>query len=497
MSRINQNVPSMIAQRVNTQNNRMLSNALEKLSTGYRINRGSDGPAGLIISENLRGELKGIDAAIGNAQRAEQVVNIAEGGLQEISTMLIEVQSLVGQTANEAGLSSEEREANQLQIDNILSTIDRIANSVSFQGTKLLNGNFDYTLSGQYTAASGIADISINSVKLSDSVGANRAVNVTVTQSAQTARQYLRLSAGGAIENGGSGAVTFEIAGARGAQQFSFASGTSQADIVLAINAFTEALGVSASTSAGLSGVRIDSTAFGTDSFIRVREIANANASTDFIASTGAGVVGSDLRTIGRNATVNINGVVAVARGLTARVALEGFDVSVSLVGSGAASFNTANQTRTFYVTGGGADFNLAPDVSLASKVSLGIETVTSTNLGNSVAGFLSELKSGGSANVQNGNLTKAQEILDLATKQVSSLRGRLGAFTKNVVGSTITSLGVTLENTTAAESAIRDTDFATETAAMTRAQILIQASTQALALSNQAPQAVLQLMRG
>ena len=496
MSRINQNVPSMIAQRVNTQNNRMLSNALEKLSTGYRINRGSDGPAGLIISENLRGELKGIDAAIGNAQRAEQVVNIAEGGLQEISTMLIEVQSLVGQTANEAGLSSEEREANQLQIDNILSTIDRIANSVSFQGTKLLNGNFDYALSGAYTAASGISDVSINSVKLSDTAGATRSVNVTVTQSAQTARQFLRLSATG-IANGGSGAVTFEIAGARGAQQFSFASGTSQADIVLAINAFTEALGVSASTSAGLSGVRIDSTAFGTDSFIRVREIANANASTDFIASTGAGVVGSDLRTIGRNATVNINGVVAVARGLTARVALEGFDVSVSLVGSGAASFNTANQTRTFYVTGGGADFNLAPDVSLASKVSLGIETVTSTNLGNSVAGFLSELKSGGSANVQNGNLTKAQEILDLATKQVSSLRGRLGAFTKNVVGSTITSLGVTLENTTAAESAIRDTDFATETAAMTRAQILIQASTQALALSNQAPQAVLQLMRG
>jgi flagellin len=204
-----------------------------------------------------------------------------------------------------------------------------------------------------------------------------------------------------------------------------------------------------------------------------------------------------ELRTAGRDATVNINGVVATARGLTARVALDGFDVSVSLIGSGAGSFNTVNGSRGFQVTGGGADFNLAPDVSLASKVSLGIETVTSTNLGNSGSGFLSELKSGGSANVQNGNLTKAQEILDLATKQVSSLRGRLGAFTKNVVGSTITSLGVTLENTTAAESAIRDTDFAAETAAMTRAQILMQASTQALALSNQAPQAVLQLMRG
>jgi len=112
------------------------------------------------------------------------------------------------------------------------------------------------------------------------------------------------------------------------------------------------------------------------------------------------------------------------------------------------------------------------------------------------VSGFLSALKSGGTANVQNGNLTTAQDILDVASKQVSSLRGRLGAFTKNVVGSTINSLGVTLENSTAAESAIRDTDFAAETASMTRNQILIQASTQAMQMANSAPQNVLQLMR-
>ncbi|MCX5651402.1 MAG: flagellin, partial [Planctomycetota bacterium] len=238
MSRINSNIPSMIAQRVNGLNSRSLSSTLEKLSTGYRINRGADDPAGLLTSESLRGEMKGISAAIGNAQRAEQVLNVAEGGLQEISSMLVEVQSLVGQSANEGGMSAEEKEANQLQIDNILSTIDRIANSVSFQGTKLLNGGFDYTLSGSYTAASGVADVAVNSVKLSDNAGAARSVNVTVTQSAQTARQYLRLSAPG-IGNSGQGAVTFEVAGARGAQQFSFASGTSQAQIRTAINAFT------------------------------------------------------------------------------------------------------------------------------------------------------------------------------------------------------------------------------------------------------------------
>jgi flagellin len=203
-----------------------------------------------------------------------------------------------------------------------------------------------------------------------------------------------------------------------------------------------------------------------------------------------------ELRTAGRDAMVNINGVVASARGLTARVALDGFDVGITLTSSGAGSFNTTGGSRTFNVTGGGADFNLAPDVNLAGKVSLGIETVTTANLGNATTGFLAALKSGGAANVQTGNLTKAQEILDTATKQVSSLRGRLGAFTKNVVGATINSLGVALENTTAAESAIRDTDFAAETAKMTRAQILVQASTQALAMSNSAPQSILQLMR-
>jgi flagellin len=492
MSRINSNVSSMIAQRVNALNQRSLSGTLEKLSTGFRVNRGSDDPAGLITSENLRGEIKGISAAIGNAQRAEQVMNIAEGGLQEISNMLVEVQSLVGQTANEAGVSAEEREANQLQIDNILASIDRIANSTSFQGTKLLNGNYDYTLSGNYSAADGFSDVTVNSVKLSDTAGASRAVTVTVAQSAQTARVALALSAG-VLDNGGSGSVTFEVAGARGAQQFSFASGTANSAIVGAINAFTEAIGVSASLSG--SDVRINSTGFGSESFVRVREIANANPSTNFVTTGAPGAATQESRAVGRDAQVNINGVVATARGLTARVALDGFDVSVSLLGDNA--INVAGASETFYVTGGGADFNLAPDVNLAGKVSLGIETVTSSNLGNAVNGFLSELKSGGAANVQNGNLTKAQEILDLATKQVSSLRGRLGAFTKNVVGSTINSLGVALENTTAAESAIRDTDFAAETASMTRNQILVQASTQALALSNSAPQSVLQLMRG
>ena len=491
MSRINQNIPSLIAQRVLGNQNKGMAQSLQRLSTGYRINRGADDPAGLIASENLRAEKSAINSAITNSQRADQVVNVAEGGLQEVSNMLVELQGLVGATANEAGVSQEERDANQLQIDSILQTIDRIANATSFQGTKLLNGNFDYTVSGQDDAV--LSDVTVNAAKLAAD-GTARTVTITVLQSAQTGAVFL--STGANFANGGSGEVSFEITGTKGVQQFTFASGTSQTDILAAVNSFKDSIGVSATVASNSSRISINSTGYGADSFVRVKELSNEGP-TDFIftAATAGGTAVSDLKDKGRNATVLINGTQATTDGLTARVSSDGFDVSISIDGTSA--LNNTGQSTTFDITSGGANFNLAPSVNLASKVSLGIETVTTGNLGGNSFGFLSDLKSGGSANVQNGNLSKAQEVIDASIKQVSSLRGRLGAFQKNVVGSTISSLGIALENTTAAESAIRDTDFASETANMTRAQILSQAATQSLALANSAPQQVLSLLRG
>ena len=111
MSSINTNIPSLIAQRTLANQNMSLNKSLERLSTGLRINRGADDPAGLIASENLRADQQAIKSAIGNAQRAEQVVNVAEGGLQEVNSLLTELQGLVGASANEAGLSQEEKQA--------------------------------------------------------------------------------------------------------------------------------------------------------------------------------------------------------------------------------------------------------------------------------------------------------------------------------------------------------------------------------------------------
>ncbi len=486
MSRINTNVSSLIAQRSLGSQNMSLTKSLQRLSTGLAINRGADDPAGLIASENLRSEKAAINSAINNAERAEQVVNVAEGGLQEVSNLLVELQSLVSSTANEAGVSDEEKSANQLQIDSILQTIDRIANATSFQGEKLLNGNYDYQNDASNT---DFSDVTINAAKLSDD-GTAMSVSVDVQQSAATGLMFISAGGGFNLQNGGQ--YTIEVTGEKGSQQFTFASGTAVSDMQTAVNSFSDQVGVEATVSGTI--LKLGSSSYGADSFVRVKELDDTGANTKIYEANADATINTtgteDGSGSGRDASILINGTQATTNGLTARVASEGLDISISLQ----EGFNSGGSS-TFSISSGGANFNLGPAVNMASKVSLGIETVTTGNLGSGSNGFISSLKSGGSSNVENGDLSKAQSVIDDAIKQVSSLRGRLGAFQKNVVGATISSLGIALENTAAAESQIRDTDFAAETAALTRGQILQQAAIQSLALANTGPQAVLSLL--
>src|SRR5947199_4263119 len=182
MSKINTNVSSLIAQRVLRKNNTDLNTSLQRLSTGLKINTGADNPAGLIASENLRSEKAGITQAIDNAGRASNIIGTAEGGLSEVSSLLTELQSLVSQSANSGGLSLEEKQANQLQVDSILSTVNRLAQSTTFQGAKLLNGNFSYSTIG--VTSTSFNNVQINSSRIPD--GATVNVVVQVTASAQT-----------------------------------------------------------------------------------------------------------------------------------------------------------------------------------------------------------------------------------------------------------------------------------------------------------------------
>src|SRR5437588_2628787 len=181
MSRINTNVSSLIAQRVLRKNNDSLNSSRQRLSTGLRINSGADDPAGLIASENLKSEQVGLTTAIDNAQQAGNIIGTAEGGLNEVSSLLNQLQGLVGQAANSGGLSSDQISADQLQVDSILSTINRISGGTSFQGQKLLDGSLAYTTSG--VIAGAVTGTQINAALLPANAPEN--IVVGVTQSAQ------------------------------------------------------------------------------------------------------------------------------------------------------------------------------------------------------------------------------------------------------------------------------------------------------------------------
>lgn len=468
MSRINTNLSSLVAQRVLRKNNTDLNTSLQRLSTGLKINTGADNPAGLIASENLRAEKSGITQAIDNANRASNIVGTAEGGLSEVSSLLTELQSLVSQTANSGGLSDEEIDANQLQVDSILNTINRIAQSTSFQGTKLLNGNYAYTASGVTSTA--VDDLKVNAANIP--AGGYLNVVVQVTQSAQTGQVGYT---GGAV---GASGVSIEVAGVDGTTQLSFASGTTVSSIAAAINAVKGATGVSATVSG--SDLRFESTEFGSDAFVSVRAVAGSFSIT-------GGTSGKDF---GRDAAVTINGASAQADGKNISYRSGQLDVEFDLD----STFNVAGST-SFQITGGGAKFSLGSKVSEADVASIGISSVSTGSLGSTALGYLSSLGSGGTNALNGDDLVQAQKIVSQSIQQVSSLRGRLGAFQKFQIGSTVNALGVALENVSATESAIRDTDFAEETSKLTRAQILAQAATSVLSQANSSPQAVLGLL--
>jgi flagellin len=466
MSVINTNVESLIAQRSLAQNNASLNTSLQRLSTGLRINTGADDPSGLIASQALQQEQTGINTAIGNASQAGNVIGTAEGGLNEVSSLLTQLQGLVGQAANSGGLSSDQVAADQLQVDSILSTINRISNSTTFQGKQLLNGSLAYTAS---SVGSAVTNLQVNSALIPD--GGKVAVAVQIVASAKTATLTY---AGGNVSGN---TVTLQVAGNLGSTQLSFASGTSISSIATAINGVKTTTGLSASVTG--TTLSVNSTQYGSAQFATVQVISGTLKSAF-----------SGTKATGKDANVTVNGAEANVAGLNVSYRNANLDVNFDLLAA-----KDQPSSTTFYVTGGGATFALGSRVSASGQASIGIGSVSTGNLGDSLNGYLNSLGSGGTNDLSSNNLSTAQNILDSSISQVSTLRGRLGAFQTFTIGSTVNSLGVAYENVSAAESAITDTNFASETANLTRAQILQQAATSVLSQANTAPQSVLKLI--
>ena len=493
MARINTNIPSIIARNNLARSNNDLAVSLQRLSTGMRINRGADDPAGLIVSERLRSEMAGINQAIDNSERASSVIATTEGYLAEVADLLNSIKGLVVQAANSGGVSREEVEANQLEIDSAIESITRISNTASFAGLQLLNGNLEYTTSG--LDSGDIAGALVKGATFGSN--ANLAVNVEVVESAQTGFLFLDGNANG-MNGALNSSVTVEIAGNLGVQSLSFISGTALSAMVAAVNTLRDTTGVSASMvdpADQTSGMVFNSTEFGSDEFVSVRKIGSGGA--DFLTYDAAG--GNETqRDEGRDVKAVVNGVLAVGNGLDVSLHTPALSLELDLTQAFATS--TSGVTSAFQITGGGATFQLGPNISSTQSYGIGIQSISATRIGGTtvdgVQHYLDSLTSGKDNALLSGNLSAASEVLDEAITEVSVLRGRLGAFERNTLQTNIASLQIGLENITASESKIRDTDFAAETARLTRAQILTQAGTSVLATANASASSVLALLQ-
>jgi len=486
MSRINTNVSALIAQNNLQKSNFDLAQSLQRLSTGLRINRGADDPAGLIVSERLRTEISGVNQAVSNIERASNVIATTEAALQEINTLLVSIKGLTIEAANTGAFSEQEIEANQLQIDSAVESITRISNTASFAGLKLLNGSLDYLTSGVVT--SQVSDVSIFGANF----GTNTTIPVTVEvlNSAETAQLFISgntTGAAGALLS----TVTFEVQGNEGVQVFQFVSGTALSSVVAALNQTKDATGISASlvdATDQTSGMILTSTTYGTDSFVSVRKLSDGDFFSTFDAQAGSQVN----RDVGEDVLALVNGNLALGDGIDLTLKTSTLNLEMTLT-SGAAT--TLNTPYTFSVTGGGATYQIGPEINSQQQVGFGIQSVAASHLGNSLTGFLSSVITGGDNSLLTGRARQASDIIDASIDQVSILRGRLGSFERNTLQTTLRSTQIALENLTSSESQIRDTDFAAETARLTRAQILQQAGTSTLAIANSTASSVLSLL--
>jgi len=284
--------------------------------------------------------------------------------------------------------------------------------------------------------------------------------------------------AGGQFGGGLNADLVVRLTGATGSEVFQFEKGANLASVIQSINLVSDSTGIQAEDDGG--NLKLNSTSFGSLALVAV-EVINEEAGGTFASGL------SSARANGTDVKATVNGTSATGRGNTLSINTATLDLSVTVADGSAAAVN-------FNITGGGAQFQLGPDVVSNQQARLGIGSLNTAKLG-SAAGRLYELGSGGSKSLVNDATGAARVINDVINK-VTNLRGRLGAFQATTLESNMNSLSDTVANLTEAESSIRDADFAAESARLTRAQILVQSGTSVLGIANQNPQNVLGLLR-
>lgn len=482
---VNTNVSSINAQRQLTKSTKSLDTAMARLSSGLRINTSADDAAGLAISTGITSQTNGLTQAARNANDGLSVVGTAEGALQTQTTILQRIRTLAVQAANDIN-SGDDRAAIQDEIDAQIAELTRLGNTTTFNGINLLDGSFS-----------------------------NKQLQVGAY-----ANQTIAMSLGDFRATGlGSIATTSGLVAVAGSAQLGSVS-TATATTAMSIN------GVAISASTVSDGV---STALSANS-----AIAKANQINSYTGQTGitakanatvatgtaavavmAGTVAADTFTInGTNVmTAGLSWAASDANGVMAqRINMFSSKTGVTATETGGILTLTAADGRNIDVVGAGAF--AAGAVSRITTATYG-SSITLTgdqdiNLSGTAAGFASwgylatqlnaavdTAKRVSAVDVTTqSNATLGIQIIDSALKQVSDAEASLGALS-NRLTNTISNIEIANENLSAANSRIMDTDFASETANMTRAQIIQQSSVAVLTQANSRPQIALTLLKG
>lgn len=503
--RIVNNINSIKAGRQLNQSSGALSTSLERLSSGLKINKGADSPAGLIISEQLRGQITGFKQAVENSQKAINVIGTAEGALNEVNTLLRTVRRLAIDSANLGTVDQNSLDANQAEVDSAINSIDRIANTTTYGGKKLLNGSSSFEISNVDNA---IDKLNVSRVQLG--IEASKEINYNISKLAEFAE--VTIDVGSATLDANS---TVQITGSRGSQQISFAAGSTLQEIADATDNLYENTGVTARLGTG-NQIIFASIDVGSDQSVDIQDIDGngkllgtiASATNTLSNATDKGgdiegsIQGASAQGRGRKLSLNTTtfaGEVSFDYNTaTGRAAVSSNPNSTEVSGRDAARTDftgaTAASVGKFVVKSEGLLFQLGAFTDPNNQESIGIENTSAFNLGVR-EGRLSSLKSGGDNSLAN-NADQAVRIIDEAILDIAVIRARLGAFQTNTLETNINSLGVSIENITNSESRIRDLDFASETADFTRSQILVQAGTAILTQANASAQSVLALLQ-
>lgn len=371
MSRINTNVSSLVAQTSLSRSNSQLQTALDRLSTGLRINSGKDDPAGLIASENLRRDITAAEKAISNSERANQLIATADSALSQISGLLTDIRGLVTEAANSGVLSDEQIAANQLQVDSSLDAIDRISQVTTFQGRKLLDGSLEFQTT--YSAGGLTArDLDIRQANL----GAAGSLDVSIdilSAASQASISNTGFNPSDSAQASGPVALTNSSAGisisAVAASAADGAAGNT-ADIVFQASAGIAQAGAALSLTASTGTIRVDAAAGGAADGV-------AGNATDIIFQAASGITQASGTRALTNGSFDITAVTN-----TAADGANGNGVIINLTWTGAAtsaSYNAGTNTITLNANNGGA--------TTVTDLSNAIDSLAEFNTSNVVTG--------------------------------------------------------------------------------------------------------------